>query len=362
VAQRSLGKLLLTARRPHARDGRRRRAQALHAPDSPVVRLHRGYHVGEPGNQDRRVDGQETLSSRGERYPGFVRLVLTPDQRTHIRDVAGVDVTTLRYTPEHVAGVALLVEALEQGHLPAAGRTLVSFHLTASQAETLHDVIGGPDLASWVLDADHLGVLYEEVWTTVEPVTLGRRGCGVPEQSEVPRDSDLVVRLPVPADGTRPFGTGRHLATQLAAELLEDHIKAGADVLDVGTGSGILAVLAIRLGATCVRATDIDAASVDAAQRTAALNGVVDRMEVMLADGAGDGPPVDVVVANILAGVLLDLMPDLVASTKVGGTVITSGVVDARVADVIEAAETHGCLHLESRCRGGWTASAFRRT
>jgi ribosomal protein L11 methyltransferase len=298
----------------------------------------------------------------GKAEPGLVPLILTPEQQAHIRDVAGVDVTTLHYTPAHVAGIALLVEALQQGHLPVAGRTLVSFRLTTAQAETLREVIGGPNLAFWVLDADHLGVRYEERWTTVEPARFGRRGCAVPEHSDVPLDSDIVVRLPAPADGARPFGTGRHVATQLAAELLEDHVESGAEVLDVGTGSGILAVYAIRLGASCVRATDVDDVVVDAARRTAVLNGVVDRMQVLLADGVGEGPPVDLVVANILAGVLLDLMPDLAARTKVGGTLVTSGVVDARVTEVIAAAERNGCRHLESRSRDGWTASAFRRT
>lgn len=71
--------------------------------------------------------------------------------------------------------------------------------------------------------------------------------------------------------------------------------------------------------------------------------------------------PRDLAVANILAGVLIDLMPSLVAALRPGGKLLTSGVVTAREADVVAAAADQGCGHLESRHRGGWTASAFER-
>lgn len=266
----------------------------------------------------------------------------------------------LSYTRDEAAGVALLAEAVAQGHRSPASRSLTSFALTSSQAELLRRALAWSPPSHWLVDADHSKVCFAEDWAGLQPAPLGTLGLTVPEAVEVPSTSRLVVRLPEPR-GEAVFGTGRHTATQLASELLEDHLGPEAEVWDVGTGSGILAVYALRLGASQVWATDTQPTAVEAARRAAVLNGVSDRLDVAPAHPQPSISPRDLIVANILPGVLIDVMPHLAASLKADGKLLTSGVVVARAADVEAAAVEAGCRHLETRTRDGWAALAFQR-
>lgn len=314
----------------------------------------------------RPVAGAPQAPDRGpgqdpERHPD-VRLSLTEEQQRAIVDATGVLLGALGYTAAEAAGVALLAAATAAGHRSPATDRLTRLDLTVEQSQVLQDCLGGPAPALWLVDADHTSVRYGEEWAADSTFPLGQRGLVVPPGvADPPADHNLVVRLPQVPEGADVFGTGRHAATQLAALLLEEHVRPGADVIDVGTGSGVLAVFALHLGASHVRAFDTSPTAVDAARRTFELNGCTGRVDLVLGELDDTGPPADLVVANILAGVLLDLLPVLAANVRLGGHLVTSGVVEARAPDVVAAAYEHGLHHSASSTLRGWTASIFHR-
>jgi ribosomal protein L11 methyltransferase len=165
---------------------------------------------------------------------------------------------------------------------------------------------------------------------------------------------DVVVVL----DPGRAFGSGSHPATRLAAAAVEAH-GPGRRVLDVGCGSGVLAVLAARLGAAEVVGVDVDPEAVRATEANAAANGVAALVSARLDPVAELTGPFDLVVANIGLRVLVDLAPALLARTDVGGLLVLSGLLEEQVAAVLSAypgTELVACAAEE-----GWAAPVLRR-
>jgi ribosomal protein L11 methyltransferase len=157
------------------------------------------------------------------------------------------------------------------------------------------------------------------------------------------------------------FGTGRHPATRLALVLLEEHVRPGDRVLDLGTGSGILAVAAARLGAAEVLALDVEAAAVAVARETVSLNGLAGVVEVGRGGIGSAVPPYEVVAANIFPSVLIELAPDLAAAVRRGGVLVASGSVAARAEGAADAVCSAG-LGLEGRrSQGDWVGMVFRK-
>jgi len=151
----------------------------------------------------------------------------------------------------------------------------------------------------------------------------------------VPAADEVVVEL----DPGRAFGIGYHPTTQLSTEALEEELGAGDRVLDVGTGSGILAISAALLGARAVDAVDIEPVAVRLAQENAARNGVDGIVHVVLGSIGPDAPfqgPYDLVVTNIIAPVLIELAPALARAVAPGGTLILSGMIDEKEMSVRE--------------------------
>ncbi len=187
-----------------------------------------------------------------------------------------------------------------------------------------------------------------------KPLRVGRHVVLKPSWEEfTPQASDIIIEL----DPGMAFGTGLHPTTRLCIAALEDVIQAGDAVLDVGTGSGVLAIVAAKLGAASILATDIDSVAVQVSQENAALNGLTVgasleiRQASVPADMAGH---FRVVVANILAEVLAGLFDSKYGNVPLaeplakGGLIILSGIIEAKVDIVIEAATRHG-LHLVDR-------------
>lgn len=162
---------------------------------------------------------------------------------------------------------------------------------------------------------------------------------------------EIVISL----DPGSAFGTGTHETTAMCAELLDAHAPAGLNVLDLGCGSGILAILASRLGAASVEAIDIDGVAVQVAAENCRINGV----DVICHEGelkdARSGP-YDLVIANIIATVIIQLLPGLRAALKPDGRLIVSGIIDPKAADVLQAAADQGFRLLEACSRGDWHA------
>jgi ribosomal protein L11 methyltransferase len=164
----------------------------------------------------------------------------------------------------------------------------------------------------------------------------------------------------VTLDPGMAFGTGQHETTRMCLEALERAVRRGARVLDAGCGSGILAIAAAKLGAREVLAIDVDADCVRITGENARLNGVeaiVRARRGSLGDAwPFDEPPAafDVVVANIIARVIVDLSPDLAAALAAGGRLIVSGVIGEREREVCDALTSAGLRIDVVRAMGDW--------
>ncbi len=154
------------------------------------------------------------------------------------------------------------------------------------------------------------------------------------------------------------FGTGQHQSTRLCLRLLSQHVRGGERVLDVGTGSGILAVAAAKLGADSVLAVDIDPLAVDAASQTARQNQLSAQVEVQ-EGSVPDGRRFDLLTANLTADILQHLAPSLSAALQPGGRLIASGLIAARQADVATAYRAHGLRLSEVEAEDDWRALVF---
>lgn len=156
------------------------------------------------------------------------------------------------------------------------------------------------------------------------------------------------------------FGTGLHESTRLCLHALPAVVRPGARVVDVGTGSGILAIAAAKLGAQVV-AVDCDRLACQIAQENARANRVAQRVSVRCGDLLG---PVrgraDVVLMNITAEVLLRAVPLVVRHLRPGGAWVASGMVASNVASVLQAAEQHGLEVRRVMRQGEWRAAVFR--
>lgn len=196
-----------------------------------------------------------------------------------------------------------------------------------------------------------------DAWRTwARPRRAGRRIVVQPAWREDPAaPDDLVIRV----DPGRSFGSGSHASTRLVLGVLEDVPLTGTTVLDVGCGSGILAVAALLLGASAATAIDVDPAAVAATHANAAANGVSGRVEASTTPVTDVPGRFDVVVANIGAAVLCALAVPVAATVRPGGLLVLAGLLDQQADDVLSAYPGWGAVARPSS--DGWTALALRR-
>ena len=178
-----------------------------------------------------------------------------------------------------------------------------------------------------------------ETWREhVGPTWYGKTGVVVPQwqADRLDAGADVLVTLIEPASS---FGLGDHPTTRLSLGTLTDYLAGHhvSSVLDVGCGSGVLGIVAAQRGVTTIRSTDISAGAVEATVANAQLNGVIDQIEVDMAELATISGPYDVVVANILAPVLVSMAVDLRRLTAADGVLIISGILGDDHQHVIDA-------------------------
>ena len=163
-------------------------------------------------------------------------------------------------------------------------------------------------------------------------------------------DNEIVIEL-LPG---LAFGTGQHQSTRLCLRLLAEQVEPGARVLDVGSGSGILACAAAKLGAESVVATDIDLLAVDAARQTARQNGLSGAVDVREGSLPNDGETFDLVAANLTADILQWLAADIAAAVQPGGKLIASGLITPRRDEVAAAYESQGLRVTQTATEDDW--------
>lgn len=190
----------------------------------------------------------------------------------------------------------------------------------------------------------------------------------IPSWEEVKEeDKDKMI---IHIDPGTAFGTGMHETTQLCIRQLKKYVTPETELLDVGTGSGILSIIALKLGAKHVVGTDLDPCAVPAVEENKEVNGILPEAFDMMIGNIIDDKEVqdrvgyekyDIVVANILADVLVPLTPVIVNQMKPGGIYITSGIIDEKEETVTEAVKAAGLEVVEVTYQGEWVSVTARK-
>ncbi len=208
----------------------------------------------------------------------------------------------------------------------------------------------------------------EEEWSTAwkkyyKPTHIGKNMVIVPSwETYTASESEIVIDM----DPGMAFGTGTHETTRLCAALLEENLQCGDYMLDVGSGSGILAICASKLGAAKCAACDIDPVAVRTEKENAERNDCCN-IDCYVSDLLSDVKLIDnrkfdVVTANIVADIIIRLAPDVGALIRENGLLIASGIIDEREADVDTALLKCGFEKLAAKHEKGWCAVLFRKT
>ena len=173
-----------------------------------------------------------------------------------------------------------------------------------------------------------------------------------------PRPGDRVIQM----DPGMAFGTGTHETTAMCLALVEKYVAPGDNVLDIGTGTGILAIAAAHMGAASVLAIDLDPVAVRVARENVRANGVESVVSVREGDLLGGvSRTCQLIVANIIADAIINLARDVVRFMAEGGAFVASGIIRDRRADVAAALDAAGLRIVDELCLGEWVALCARR-
>lgn len=268
-----------------------------------------------------------------------------------------------------VAYLSFFVEKKEDGSLEVMGRPTDAETLLQSVKNELEDLKQFCDIGEGSVTVDETeDIDWINNWKQyfhqfyIDDILV------IPSWEDVKvEDADKTV---LHIDPGTAFGTGMHETTQLCIRQLRKYITPETELLDVGTGSGILAILSLMFGAKHAVGTDLDVCAVEAVAQNCEANGIdPKKFEMMIGniisdkdiqDKVGYGR-YDIVVANILADVLVPLTPVIVNQLKEGGIYITSGIIDDKEETVVEAVKAAGLKVLEVTYQGEWVSVTARK-
>ena len=215
--------------------------------------------------------------------------------------------------------------------------------------------------SSLKIDADiSVEGMREEDWAEswkqyYKPVHLGKITVVPAWEKYEPSPEEVVIRM----DPGMAFGTGTHETTRLVLRLMQNEIKGGERVLDMGTGSGILSIAAVKLGAKSAAAYDIDPVAVKVARENA-RDGGCDNITVGVSDllkGVDlSGGKYDICLANIVADIILRMLPDIHDYVKADGKIILSGIIAPRAEEIREALKRYGYTIIKEENENDWLA------
>jgi ribosomal protein L11 methyltransferase len=207
------------------------------------------------------------------------------------------------------------------------------------------------------------GKVDDEDWATAwkkyyKPFHISDSVVVKPSWEEYEKQGEEII---IEMDPGMAFGTGTHETTRLCSQLLEQYVKKGDTVIDVGCGTGILSIIAVKLGASHAAAIDIDEVAARVSGENCAINGVLEAIDVRKGVLA-DLPPqkADIVVANIIADVVIKLSSIIPSYLKDGGVLLTSGIIRERKDDVISTYTGLGFQFLNILEMGEWVAIVFK--
>jgi ribosomal protein L11 methyltransferase len=270
-----------------------------------------------------------------------------------------VSVTPSADTAREAVSAALFV-AGAQGILEDGARLVSVFTDAATAADAEREVrTADPDA---VIEREEFDPGdYDAAWrASVQPRMVGRMRITPPwRASEGEANTTIVIE---PGTG---FGTGEHETTRCALVLLQDLVRPGDTVADLGCGSAVLAIAAARLGAARVVAIELDGEAIPNAEENVALNAVGDRVTVIEGDAGALLPllaPLDVVVANIISSVLVGLLPAVHPVLAPGARVVVSGVLVAERDDFLAVIATDGWQVRRETQEGEWWAAELTRS
>lgn len=247
-----------------------------------------------------------------------------------------------------------------QGSLPVSEDVAEKVEALRAHLDRLPE-FGLPPLAAPIALHDADDAEWADVWKKhFHTAKIGSRIVIQPSWEEYdPQPQEVVLNL----DPGMAFGTGSHPTTRLCLLALEERIIEGMTVADVGTGSGILAIAAVKLGAKVAFATDIDPLAREVSERNADANGLqgrvlVQEMETFEREAKG----CQLIVANIIAQIVIDLAPTIPPRLEENGIFIASGIVEEYHDRVREAFEALGMTWLETKRDDIWVCLVFRKT
>ncbi|WP_337540860.1 50S ribosomal protein L11 methyltransferase [Suilimivivens sp.] len=268
-----------------------------------------------------------------------------------------------------IAYLSFFVEEKENGLLEVAGEDKTSEQLLTEIREELSGLQEFMDIGEGTVSVDETeDIDWINNWKqyfhqfTIDDILV------IPswEEAEPENEGRLVLHI----DPGTAFGTGMHDTTQLCIRALRKYITKDTVLLDVGTGSGILAILSLMFGAKKAIGTDLDICAVDAVRENKEANGIAeDSFELLIGNIITDKEVqdqvgyecYDIVVANILAEVLVPLTPVIVHQLKKGGIYITSGIIDDKEETVAAAVRAAGLTVLDIQHQGEWVSVVARK-
>ena len=269
----------------------------------------------------------------------------------------------------------LNVDAFSHSEIPESVTATVKSYFSATEDSTARLAEIGTFLKGlaqhnpeYAIPAPQLCSVSTEDWSSswkvnFKPLRVGRRLLIVPSWEQVqPRPDDIVLHL----DPGMAFGTGGHETTRLCLELLEQIMDTMPTlltpaVLDLGTGSGILAMAAVQLGAGRVCAVDIDADAVEVARENLAINGLLGQVECSTTPLESLSGSFDVILANILAEELVRLAPFLAERLAPGGSLVLSGILAEKEGLVRSGFAPQPLEYLTTLHAGEWVAIHYRK-
>lgn len=268
-----------------------------------------------------------------------------------------------------IAYLSFFVEEKEDGQLEVQGEPATVESIIAGVQEQLDDLRNFMDIGEGTITIDETeDIDWINNWKQyfhqfyIDDILV------IPSWEDIkPEDSEKMV---LHIDPGTAFGTGMHETTQLCIRQLRKYITPETELLDVGTGSGILAILSLMFGAKHAVGTDLDICAVGAVEDNCRANNIdPGKFEMMIGniitdkeiqDRVGYGC-YDIVVANILADVLVPLTPVIINQLKSGGIYITSGIIDDKEQTVVDAVKAAGLEVLEVTYQGEWVSVTSRK-